>query len=610
MRIFTACAYLFFCVSMPSGTHAHDILTREMTLRFESFSEAPDAPHWNWFRSGADFHRGAIQGLLEPLFFDDGKTGELIDWLAISARSEQDGLVHRVTLRSQARWSDGARFDAEDVRFSVQAVLDDPRLVGPHVAAVRSAVAEVRAVRRDVVEFTLHAPDPLFLHRHFAASDGMSFPIVPQHLWSGVGDISEHLPDVPLGTGPYELETRFPDGAAQGVVRWTRRAWWGTGVVADRPAPHWLEWIPPRDREDRPALVPAGALDTVTPVSAGVATGLTLVAPHVGLHTVSRPAPDGPCGFDAFYAASSLDTAQQEALRTGFFRLLDRARLSRRAGVSGAQASTSFAEVTPRAARFRDLLTTCGATLPPEPDPQAARIAFEAAGCAIGAANGSADAPAQESSCWDIGKDAAVRIEPETCAPHHKVTCKFGESEEAELSVTVTTARTDDDAGRLAAEMVPALIRFGIKVSLAAVEDDAALDALITHGLDGLALRRRPCAGLDQPKATLERFLAPPRPVTGDIADALRAAIAGLRDENGAAATCAARDASGAAPPLTAAVQAYIAAQNVHVATPLIDSAQLHPIGTLYWSGWREGEKRTAYWSQRTHLTIHALTTN
>ncbi|WP_299822176.1 ABC transporter substrate-binding protein [uncultured Jannaschia sp.] len=550
---------------LAAAAAGHEAPGNDATLSLEAHVPAPAELHWNWFRTGADLHRGALQAALEPLFFQDPTTGDLIPWLARDVSSEEGGRVHDVVIRRGVRWSDGARFTARDVAFSIQLALDYEALSGPHVDAIRATVESVSVNAPDRVRIVLRAPDPLFLHRHFAPWDGASFPIVAAHIWESAGDPAAFKPSLPFGTGPYRLERMRDDG----TTVWTRRDdWWGTASGWRRlPDPHLLEWRPPVKSGDRPGLLVAGELDVAVPVTKGVAEGLAAIAPHLGILPLPALRPGDECGVD-LYATLSDTPFAGSAGRAAISDLLDRAWLSRRAVVTGAAPPDSFLPKTVRAEGTRAALS--GKLLSPATQVDATLVTLRELGCEAAIGLRRCDG--------SIGPS----MDEEAPSGTHIVRC-----EGQPLDLALTYASSDPLTRALAREMRTAFLSVGICLDAQTVEA-ATLDDEIEAGMSGLALRRRPCQGIDEPGQTLALFLQGPRPIVGDEATELEALIASRPDD-------------------AAAAEAYGRLAPLFAATPSVARIDLLPFSRLNWDGWEDAAPIHDTRSQRTHLLIHAL---
>ena len=128
--------------------------------------------------------------------------------LASDWETSDDGLTWTFTIRDDVTWSDGEKFTANDVAFTLNRILDG----GPEAATWGSylnSVETITAPNDATVVMKLSEPN--------AVLPLLPMPIVPEHIWS---DISEE--DVKsydnegevVGTGPF----RYVEGTAGGSL--------------------------------------------------------------------------------------------------------------------------------------------------------------------------------------------------------------------------------------------------------------------------------------------------------------------------------------------------------------------------------------------------------
>ena len=253
-----------------------------LIIELPTAGPTPDATHYNWYRSDADFWRGAAQGLLEPLFHFDGRDGNLTGWLARKYTIAPDGQSATIWIKPDARWSNGDRLTSRDVAFSINLVKAHDALDGPHADAIRETVLSVDAPNRFRLEIAFNKSAPDFLENHFSAKSGIAFPIVSREKWRSVADPVVFQNPSPLGSGPYRLDGPDP---ATGAIAWSRHnRWWGhrTGW-RPLPAPARLFWLPPEDtRERRVRGITGGRIDSAMSVSMGTFQGMQAVTSYVG----------------------------------------------------------------------------------------------------------------------------------------------------------------------------------------------------------------------------------------------------------------------------------------------------------------------------------------
>jgi peptide/nickel transport system substrate-binding protein len=164
---------------------------------------------------------------LNPLVFDNGQVsvlaaffhgyllrvdanGKLIPDLALTVPTMANGGVARdgrtVTyhLRRNARWHDGAPFDARDVVFSFAAAMNPNNAVPDRTGF--DHVKSVRALDPYTVQVTLTRPFSPFVPSCFTMAANDPYPILPAHLLAGKHDINrDPYNGAPIGLGPYKL---------------------------------------------------------------------------------------------------------------------------------------------------------------------------------------------------------------------------------------------------------------------------------------------------------------------------------------------------------------------------------------------------------------------
>ena len=101
-------------------------------------------------------------------------------------------------LEENVKWHDGEAFTAEDVKFTIEAIMDPEN--GSENAPNYEDVAEITVIDDLTVAFRLTAPNAAFL-------DYMTMAILPKHLLEGEDMQSSSFFRNPVGTGPYMLES-------------------------------------------------------------------------------------------------------------------------------------------------------------------------------------------------------------------------------------------------------------------------------------------------------------------------------------------------------------------------------------------------------------------
>lgn len=116
-------------------------------------------------------------------------------WLVKEFNVSDDGLTYEFTLHENVKWQDGQALTAEDVKFTVEYFLTNPksRFTNPLKSIERVEV-------EDATHFTfvLSQANPNFMIQPLA-----DLPILPKHIWSQVSNPDEATNA--LGSGPYIL---------------------------------------------------------------------------------------------------------------------------------------------------------------------------------------------------------------------------------------------------------------------------------------------------------------------------------------------------------------------------------------------------------------------
>src|SRR6218665_3334804 len=112
---------------------------RNETLVLTPWGDQPaqfaNVENWHPYLTSVTHQRDAMQFTVnEGLFYTNLNTGELIPWQAESFEYAPDFMTATIKLRDGVEWSDGQKFTADDVKFTLEAVRDAPPEVGGSAA--------------------------------------------------------------------------------------------------------------------------------------------------------------------------------------------------------------------------------------------------------------------------------------------------------------------------------------------------------------------------------------------------------------------------------------------------------------------------------------------
>ena len=261
---------------------------RSKTVIFDiSSGRVTDSQLWNPFVPGHRRDQGWHQLMMEPLFMSHLLTGEIDSWLGEDMTANDTFDVWTLNIRDGVKWSDGEAFNADDVLFSINLVLETTELLD---GGIRSWVESVEKVDDLTVVFNLSKPNPRFLMDHFAVKIWGSVAFVPEHIWADQDPLTftNYDPDKgwPVWTGPYKVvsvsETEF--------IYERDDNWWGAQVGwKDLPAPEKVIWTWRGPEETRTAAMAENMLDGLHDISPGAYLALKQKNPNVIAWTEELP---------------------------------------------------------------------------------------------------------------------------------------------------------------------------------------------------------------------------------------------------------------------------------------------------------------------------------
>ncbi len=219
----------------------------------------------NYYNLAGEYRNGHMHQF-EALFYFNNFTGELVPWLGESFEMSDDFTSVTVRLRDGAKWSDGEAFDAEDVAFTYNMLLENGRGAADMRKSkeVANQVASVEIIDPLTVKVNLTGPDPRYPFRQLVNYFGHGLAWVPQHIWKDVADpatFTWYDPDQgwPIGTGAWQAVIAQPEQ----IILDRRDDWWGADAgFRDLPQVERIVSIPAADNSRMAELMINGEADT------------------------------------------------------------------------------------------------------------------------------------------------------------------------------------------------------------------------------------------------------------------------------------------------------------------------------------------------------------
>jgi peptide/nickel transport system substrate-binding protein len=172
------------------------------TLVMESSPESTITQAFNpYVATQAAYGMGATGLIYEPLIqFDLASPPKYYPWLATSYTWSDGGKQITFAIRSGVKWSNGTAMTPADVAFTYNLVKAN--------ASINLGGLAISNVAVSGNNVTLTFPSSQYTNLENIAGVG----IVPQKVWSSVGNPATYVDANPVGTGPYMLSTFTPQG--------------------------------------------------------------------------------------------------------------------------------------------------------------------------------------------------------------------------------------------------------------------------------------------------------------------------------------------------------------------------------------------------------------
>ena len=141
---------------------------------------------------------GEINLLLFDGLMGHDENNQVVPALAESYELDEDTNTYTFKLREDVKWHDGEPFTAEDVKFTIEAIMDPE-----NESEIFSNYEDVEEITTDgdyQISFKLKDPNYAFL-------EYMTIGILPKHLLEGKSMQEDEYFRAPVGTGPYKFES-------------------------------------------------------------------------------------------------------------------------------------------------------------------------------------------------------------------------------------------------------------------------------------------------------------------------------------------------------------------------------------------------------------------
>ena len=213
-----ACSSSSSSTTAGSASKSSGATATGATLVMESSPETSITQAFNPFvPTQAAYGMGSDGLIYEPLIqFDIASPPTYYPWLATAYAWSNSGKTITFTIRQGVKWSNGTAFTPADVAFTFNLLKAN--------AAINLDGLDITSVTTSGNTVTLTFPTAQYANLQNIAGTA----IVPQAIWSKVGNPANYTDANPVGTGPYVLGTFTP----QGITLTKNASYWQASQVA------------------------------------------------------------------------------------------------------------------------------------------------------------------------------------------------------------------------------------------------------------------------------------------------------------------------------------------------------------------------------------------
>lgn len=144
------------------------------------------------------YEHGEINSLIFSGLTAHDSKNKIIPSLAESWTLDKATNAYTFKLRNDVKWHDEKPFTAEDVKFTLNTIMNPDN--ASEIASNYEDISKIEVLDTVTLKITLKAPNVAML-------DYLTIGILPQHLLEGKNIATDEFNRFPIGTGPYKMES-------------------------------------------------------------------------------------------------------------------------------------------------------------------------------------------------------------------------------------------------------------------------------------------------------------------------------------------------------------------------------------------------------------------
>ncbi|PPK48159.1 ABC transporter substrate-binding protein [Clostridium algidicarnis] len=143
------------------------------------------------------YEHGEINSLIFTGLTSHDKDNNIVPSLAKSWDNDKATNTYTFKLKDNVKWHDGKAFSAEDVKFTLETIMDPKN--DSEIASNYEDIEEIEVEDKNTIKIRLKAPNVAML-------DYLTIGILPKHLLEGKDIATDEFNQFPIGTGPFKME--------------------------------------------------------------------------------------------------------------------------------------------------------------------------------------------------------------------------------------------------------------------------------------------------------------------------------------------------------------------------------------------------------------------
>jgi len=143
------------------------------------------------------YEHGEINSLIFNGLTAHDKNNKVVPCLAESWELDKESNIYTFKLRNDVKWHDGKKFTAEDVKFTLETIMNPEN--ASEIASNYEDIVNIEVVDETTIKITLKA-------QNVAMLDYLTIGILPKHILEGNDIATDPYNQSPIGTGPFKLE--------------------------------------------------------------------------------------------------------------------------------------------------------------------------------------------------------------------------------------------------------------------------------------------------------------------------------------------------------------------------------------------------------------------